>query len=234
VSARAARVRLRRPVAAARAALAAGALCAVILLSGCQDLFNSLFDNGAPTGVTASDGDYADSISVSWGEPDLKSEKWNGATVSYYEIDWSGAVSGSNTTSGTSYSISTAGNQGQYVTVQVTTHLSSGISGAPASDTGFALDTQDLLWLDGGKSYSFTGNQWYVTMLQKGFTYTFDFASPGGSVEFCPYKSLDNIHTMGPGPSSSLQWTCDDSGNLHKFYVHVIGPAPSFTATYSY
>jgi hypothetical protein len=219
--------------------LAAAGLGAMIALSGCQDILNSILDNAAPTGLSASDGDYADSIYVSWGAPNISSDKWAGYSIVGYDISWTGPLS--NTVSllanVTNYSI-TAGNlvSASKYNITVTTKLSAGsLSGGSATDTGFALPAQqDLIWKDGGGNYTVSGGeQWYVTMLQKGFTYNFDFGGGSGTVEFYPYKSLTLAGSTGTG--SSVSWTCDAEGNGHKFYVHVVPSAPgTFTASYSF
>ena len=101
------------------------------------------------------------------------------------------------------------------------------ISGSPegsSSDKGFAMDSETLFWPDGGKDYAMTGaSRWYVTMLQEGFAYRFDFGASSGNVAFYPYKSLDLIDTgtASAPPSSTVDWKCDEGGNGHKFYVHV-------------
>jgi hypothetical protein len=216
------------------ALLLGGALLAAILcLTGCQDFFNGLFDTAAPTGVHASDGEYPDSIQVSWGAPSLSSDKWKDKSIDGYEVSWSGPTSGSAFAGGTSYSIRTGLVQAAYYTITVKTRVSGSWEGS-AQDTGFALDTQDLLWYDGGSSYQLPQvSDWYLTMLQKGFTYTFTF--PGtGSVSFCPYKSLDPVYTTEIG--SSVSWTCDQDGEGHKFFIKVMPSAwpSSVTASYGF
>ena len=215
-------------------------LAASALLMGCQDLLNALSDSAAPTGVSASDGDYADSIFVSWGTPSLSSDKWAGYTITGYDLSWDGPSGhGSHFVlgSGTSYSIPVAtSDQAKSYSVTVQTNFSGGsASGGSASDTGFALPpTQDLLWYDGGKVYSLASDQWYVTMLQKGFTYNFNFASGGGNVEFYRYKTLDSVGGPVAASPSVASWTCDDGGKANKFYVHVVTSSPSYTASYGF
>jgi len=211
------------------------ALACALSLPGC-DLVNAIMDNGAPMGVSASDGDYANSISVSWSAPSLSSDKWKGYSVSHYEVSWnSESDSGyADNVYWTSFTISPA-IQAQCYTVTVTAVLSGGwLSGGSSSDTGFALDTQELTWPDGGAAHAVGGtSQWYVTMLQRGFAYRFDFdGAVGGTVQFYPYKSLDPLAAVTL-PAGSPTWTCDEDGAGHKFYVKVQpdSPGTGFAAT---
>jgi hypothetical protein len=201
-----------------------------LALSGCQDILNSLLDNGAPTGVNASDGDYKDSIEVSWGAPNLSSDKWKGSFVTGYSISWSGpaGASGSARTSGTGCSIPVASaNRAQYFDVTVTSEITGDAgSGASDYDTGFAMDAKELIWPDAGATYNVSGTeQWYMTMLQKGFAYSFDFGPGTGVVEFYPFKTLDLDHAELAAAAPA--WTCDENGASHKFYVRVQPSASS-------
>jgi hypothetical protein len=216
-------------------------LAAALALAGCQDLFNGLVGNAAPTGVSASDGDYANQVYVSWTAPSLTGDTWKDYTVSNYRVSWTGPTAGWDYAAGTSYAISVIdADRAKKFTVTVESRLSLGgapaVSGGSASDTGFALDATDLIWYDGGRDYTVSGTDaWYVTMLQKGFKYSFDISSGGGTVEFYPYKSLDIVHaTSDIGAIQS--WTCDDSGAGHKFYVHITPSAAgaSFHASYGF
>jgi hypothetical protein len=215
---------------------------ALAALGGCTDLFNAIMDNPAPTGVSASDGDHTDSIEVSWGAPNLSSDKWKDYRVLRYDISWNGPSSGSDTTNGTSYSIAVSTqDRARLFTVTVESILvvpgGGTESGGTSSDDGFAILTEDLLWRDGGQAYGITGaDMWYVTMLQKGFIYSFNFASgQTGSMEFYDYKSL-SPQRGSTGVGQSPAWTCDQSGAGYKFYVHVkpIAPGATFTATYGF
>lgn len=206
------------------AAIAAAALAATVFLAGCQDIVNDIFDTGAPTGLSASDGDYADSVEVSWSAPSLTSDKWKGKSITHYRVAWTGPSSGSKTTNSTSCSIPVSiDNRATYYEVTVTTVIS-WVDEGSTSDKGFAMDSETLFWPDGGKDYAMTGaSRWYVTMLQEGFAYRFDFGASSGNVAFYPYKSLDLIDTgtASAPPSSTVDWKCDEGGNGHKFYVHV-------------
>lgn len=220
-------------------ALLTGALSTVALLSGCQDIFNALLETGAPVGVDASDGEYADRIEVHWGAPSLTGEKWEGKSLTGYTLSWSGPDSGEVVLppdrSSYSISVSAADRAAMYdITVESEIdHMNEG----SAADTGFALETFDLLWYDGGSDYSFTGaDRWYVTMLQEGFDYTFAFENGKiGRVEFYAYKTLDKLADTGAdGPAPA--WTCDEDGNGHKFYARVVPSTPgaSFRASYGF
>jgi hypothetical protein len=220
-----------------RARVAVLALASALGLAGCQEIFNSIFDTAAPTGVSASDGEHPDSIEVSWGTPSLTSDKWKGYEISGYDLSWDGPGADPGFVSGNSCSIRVDSfNRATEYLVTVTTRFKGGSSGGSASDEGFALDTEPLLWADGGRPYAIAGvDRWYVTMLQKGFTYTFDFpAATTGPVEFCPYKSLERLHTI-PASGSSQAWTCDEDGAANKFFVHVAPGAPTtFIASYGF
>jgi hypothetical protein len=214
------------------------------LLAGCQDFWNGLLDNPAPSGVKASDGDYANEIQVSWSAPGLSSDAWKDYEVDHYDIDWSSeSDSGSDSRAWTDYSIPVSeANRAHKYEVTITSKLrlkggAGSITGGFASDTGFALDTEDLIWQDGGSTYTIAGaDRWYVTMLQRGFSYSFDFAAGTagtGSIEFYPFQSLDMID---PAPSSATiqSWTCDKGGKAGKFYVRVLpASSGSFVARYS-
>lgn len=211
----------------ARPAVLAAALAATIALVGCQDILNSLLDSGAPTGLNASDGDYGDSISVSWSAPDLSSDKWKGYSVDHYYVSWD---SGNYWTTSTSCTIRSVTPAVSYtVTVEAVLDPSGGGS---ASDTGFAMDADDLKWYDGGRSYDVSsGEQWYVTMLQKGFSYRFT-GSAVNSVEFYPFKTLESVDSIS---SSPFIWKCDEDGTWNKFYVKVnANAAGNFTAQCDY
>jgi hypothetical protein len=211
--------------------VAAACLFLSAALTGCEDIFNAIIDSPAPTGVTASDGEYADSIYVSWTAPSLSSDKWKDHTVSSYRVSWSSdADSGSYWTTSTSYTIHVdPANRAKEYSVTVETFLSPSGSGS-ASDTGFALDTKPLIWPDEGASYTVSGaDQWYVTMLQRGFAYRFDFTPGTGVVEFYPFKTLDLDHAEAAAAAPT--WTCDEEGKNHKFFIRVQPGAPGdFTA----
>ncbi len=213
------------------------AIIASLGLSGCKDLFNALTDSAAPTGLSASDGDYANTIQVSWGAPSLSSDKWQGYSVTGYNVSWTGPVSSSTFVTGTSYPIAVLNaNRAQSYHVKVETVLSPASTGEYATDDGFALDTESLVWYDGGSNYTMAGtDRWYVTMLQKGFTYSFVFPSAAGTVDFYNYKTLDSAHSSAPA-ATSQSWTCNENGTGHKFYVHVTPGSPdlSFHASYGF
>jgi hypothetical protein len=214
----------------ARSAVLAAAIAATLALAGCQDILNSLLDTGAPTGLSASDGDYSDSISVSWSAPDLSSEKWKGYSVDHYYVSWDSGYYWTTSTSCTILSVTPA--VSYTVTVEA---VLDPLGGGSASDTGFAMDADDLKWYDGGRSYDVSsGDQWYVTMLQRGFSYRFAFAdSAAGSVEFYPFKTLESV--AGPISGTSPTWICDKDGTWNKFYVKVrANAASSFTAQCDY
>lgn len=211
-----------------------------LALLGCQDVVNSLLDNGAPTGVSASDGDYASEIQVSWGAPSMSGDKWKDDSIQDYLVSWSSANDTRNaTTTSTSYSIpiTNDADRAQMYTVTVTARFKNYGTGVSASDEGFAIDTEDLIWRDGGSNYTITGNdRWYVTMLQKGFTYSFAFpVGEKGTVSFYPYKTLNEVNkTSDAGNVQS--WKCDEDGASHKFYVKVDpdSPSSSFGAAFSF
>jgi hypothetical protein len=221
------------------AALAFAAL-ASLALSGCEDVLNSLLDNAAPTGVDASDGDYPNSISVSWSAPSLSSDTWKGYTIDHYDVSWSWA-SGTGydyDVSSTSTTINGVSEAVEYdITVTAILRSPGGgtETGGSASDTGFAMDASPLVWYDGGANYAAgSGDSWYVTMLQEGFAYRFAFIGTG-SAEFYPYESLDSL--AGTETSSSVSWTCDSKGKHHKFYVKITqsGSDPFFAkCSYGY
>jgi hypothetical protein len=217
------------------ARLAALALLAASLLLGCQDAFNAIFDNAAPTGVSASDGEHANSIEVSWSAPNLSSDKWKDDSVIGYTVSWdAGLLPNSGFAASTSFSIKV---DPEYravpYNVTVETILKSG-AGGRASDTGFALETEPMIWADGGKEYTIAGvDRWYVTMLQKDFTYSFAFSSDPSDIEFCPYKSLSAVHTATDS-GSARSWKCDEDGASHKFYIHVMPGSANRTFRASY
>ena len=213
------------------------AIIASLGLSGCKDLFNALTDSAAPTGLSASDGDYANTIQVSWGAPSLSSDKWQGYSVTGYTITCAALGLNSFPVPGTSYTINVSDAQrAQKYTVRVDTVLLPASSGEYATDDGFAIDTENLIWHDGGRNYTMAGpDRWYVTMLQKGFTYSFVFPSAAGTVDFYNYKTLDSAHSSAPA-ATSQSWTCNENGTGHKFYVHVTPGSPdlSFHASYGF
>jgi len=215
---------------ARRAACLAASCLAALCLGGCQDIFNSILHSPAPVGVEASDGDYPNRIEVSWSAPDLSDESWEGAEVNYYEVDWG---TGSGTTSSTSYTIYPVSAATEY-SVTVTAHLDTGETGS-ASDSGFAMDAEKLVWAAGGSSYTISGEQWYETMLQEGFSYRFAFeGATTGSVAFYPYESLDELHSIGS--ANAVTWNCDEDGEGSRFYLRVSasGYPATFTATCDY
>ncbi|MFH2114016.1 MAG: hypothetical protein ABIJ86_05875 [Spirochaetota bacterium] len=210
-------------------------------LVSCEDLFNSIFDTAAPTSLKASDGKYANRIEVSWSAPDLSSEKWNGKSVDGYIVRWWGPENDSAEISAglTSFTINVdPANRAKEYQIEVTTVVDGGEKGS-STDSGFALETFDLIWKDGGADYNFTGNdRWYVTMLQKGFRYDFTFRE-GETVwiQFYKYVSLDLIHETGvSGESNSLSWVCDENGDWHRFYVRVVPSTPGadFRASFGF
>ncbi|HOX31873.1 MAG TPA: fibronectin type III domain-containing protein [Spirochaetales bacterium] len=218
---------------ARRAAFLAASCLASLSLGGCQDLFNAILHSPAPVGVEASDGDYPDRISVSWSAPDLSDESWDGAEVSYYEVEWSweGGSGSSSHLYSTSYTISSVAEAEEYY-VTVAAHLDTGETGS-ASDSGFAMDAEKLVWASGGSSYTISGERWYETMLQEGFSYRFAFSATG-SVAFYPYESLDELHSIGS--ANAVTWNCDEEGEGSKFYLRVSasGYPATFTASCDY
>jgi len=212
------------------AGLGLAVIMAAFALAGCQDVMNSLFDTAAPTGLSASDGDYENSVHVSWGAPNLSSEKWIGYSTAYFVIEWSstGGDSGSEgPVLSTSYPITVSpAYRAQYYDVTVTAFLNQPgggvVSGGSESERGFALEaTTDLVWPDGAAVYNVAdGEQWYVTMLQEGFSYSFDFDGANiGDITFYPYRELDI--DKGPLSGSMVTWLCDSGGAGNKFYVRV-------------
>ena len=115
---------------------------------------------------------------MSWGTPNISSDKWAGKSIAGYDVSWDGGplprfahVSGNSC----SIHVDDAYRALSYE-VTVKTVFQGGSSGGFASDSGFAISTQDLIWRDGGSNCSpAAAEQWYVTMLQTGFTYRFDF-----------------------------------------------------------
>jgi len=213
------------------------AVAAALALSGCAEIFNAVFDTGAPSGVSASDGDNANSVDVSWGAPNLSSEKWKGKRVDYYKVTWSfaGGSSGSGTASSTSYSVPALdSDRAKVCSVTVQTYISGWGEGS-ASDDGFALLTEELLWLDGGALHTVAGSDvWYVTMLQRGFTYSFDFGAPGtGSVTFYDYKNITTPEAAFSG-LPRVDWLCNTTGNWYKYYVHVTPASVGTSVTASF
>jgi hypothetical protein len=209
-------------------------------LVSCEDIFNSIFDTGAPGTLTASDGKYADRIEVSWSAPSLSSGNWEGKSVTGYLVEWTGPDA---PTSGTAnipadqthftIVVDPVHRAKEYV-VEVTSVIDGSWEGS-SSDTGFALETYDLIWEDGGSNYSFPGSdRWYITMLQKGFRYDFAFLSgETGWIEFYDYGTLDVVHGTGltgvSGEVASPSWICDEDGAGHKFYVRVVPLTPDAT-----
>ena len=214
-----------------------------LLLTGCEEVLNTILDNPVPVGLEATDGEYKDRIEVSWTEPSLTSDKWEGYEITGYDISWSagGDVSGFFHTDSTSHSIEVlVGNRARLYNIEVTT-IVEGPGGeseeASSSDTGFALETQELLWYDGGREYSCAGNDaWYVTMLQEGFSYSFAFdGGETGFVEFYRYKTLEPLlATTDSGTTPS--WKCSGGGDWNKYYVRVVpsSPGTTFRAAYGF
>ncbi|MFH2113926.1 MAG: hypothetical protein ABIJ86_05390 [Spirochaetota bacterium] len=132
-------------------------------------------------------------------------------------------------------------NRAEEYVIEVTTEVDGQLEGS-SSDTGFALETYDLIWKDGGADYSVPGaDRWYVTMLQRGFRYDFTFeGEETGWIQFYEYGSLDVIHETGEtgvsGESNSLSWVCNENGDWHKFYVRVVSSSldASFHASYGF
>ena len=168
----------------------------------------------------------------------MSGDKWKDDSIDGYTVSWDeGSGLRSGYTTSTSFSIPVAVmDRALPYTVTVTTDFRISSSSPSASDEGFALDTEPLLWVDGGKSYSISGaDRWYVTMLQRGFTYNFDFGAGTGTVEFCPYKSLDRITTPTTTPGFTQSWTCDSDGAGYKYFIRVAPTgASSFTASYAF
>ena len=211
-------------------------------LVSCDDIFNTIFDTGAPTSLSASDGKYANRIEVSWSAPSLSSDKWQDSKVTGYMVEWywsegPGSFYAYPSANTTNFSIHVGPeNLAKEYQVIVTTEIDDNYAGS-ASDTGFALETYDLIWQDGGADYSFSGaDRWYVTMLQKGFRYDFDFREgETGWIEFYEFGSLEKIgdtRDIEPtGVKTNPSWVCDEDGAWHKFYVRVVpAVAPDTTS----
>jgi len=221
-------------------AIAAFALIAAAsAFSGCADILNSLLDNAAPKGVTASKGDYPDRIQVSWSPPDLSSQKWQGYSVYRYLVTWSGPIDESDFTSDTSYSIYVPpADVAMMFDVKVTAILTGGgQDGGSSGDSGFAMNASPLVWYDGGGEYQVSGSDaWFETMLQPGFSYNFAFAGrTTATVEFYAKGTLGPVLGTA-GPPASPSWTCDSQGSGNRFYVHVIpsSAGAQFTASYGF
>jgi len=215
--------------------------CVSLLLSSCEEVINTILDNPAPLGLEATDGEYADRIEVSWLEPSLTSDKWEGYEIVRHDITWSAeGVSGSSHTHSTSFDISVSlGDRAKLYDIRVTTIVEGpgDTEEASSSDTGFALETEELLWYDNGREYGLTGNDaWYVTMLQKGFTYSFAFGGgETGLVEFYRYETLEPLlATTESGTTPS--WKCSGGGDGNKYYVRVVPSTPgaAFRAGYGF
>jgi len=219
-------------------------LWSFFLLTGCEEVINTILDNPAPMGLEVSDGEYPDRIEVSWIEPSLTSDRWEGWEITGYDISWSadGGISGFFHTGSTSYSIDVSiDERAKLYDIEVTTIVEGPVGGdteeASSSDTGFALETRELIWYDGGYEYNFSGDDaWYVTMLQKGFTYSFAFSNgETGFVEIYRYKTLEPLleaTATGINPS----WKCSGDGDWNKYYVRVVPTSPGavFHAAYGF
>ena len=216
----------------------AGTVTALFLLLGCQDILNAMLDSAAPTGMSASDGDYPDRIQVSWGAPSLSGDKWKGYEIAGYNVTWNGPTANPGMIYGTSCSIHIDNiYRATKYTVTVETRFSPSSptsSGGSVSDDGFAIDTENLVWYDGSRDHTMAGSdRWYVTMFQKGFINSFVFPSAIGTVDFYKHKTLDLVHASS-SPASVQSWTCDADGAGHKFYVRVQTNSPTFRASYGF
>ncbi len=208
----------------------------------CEDFWNTVLDIPAPIALSVSDGDYSNSLEVNWASPSLASDKWEGYSIKEYKITWTGPFSGSTTTEGTSYTIYVSSeDRAEIFQVSVSLTLKTPLGGTEtagsASDTGFAMDAKKLVWQDGeGVRHSFSGeDQWYTTMLQKGFKYTLDFDdSTQASLSVYAYKTLSPVIVSLP-QGNEAAWLCNDFGNNGKFYIQVRPETPGagFRATYN-
>ncbi len=223
---------------------------ALLTLSSCDVIIGAILNSHAPTGVEASDGEYADRVVVDWNAPSFSEEDEATHTVTGYTVSWSGAVTGSVSTTSTSYTIGgmNIGDRALAVYVTVTAHIDvSGGSGETASnsDEGFALQSRDLVWNpswttaalpnDSGSDAGYDGDTWFVTMLQKGFQYHFDTGTDGDTISFYDYESVDSpVDSVATASGGLATWTCDDNGNGHKFYVRVHSASGIMDCTYSY
>ena len=217
------------------------ALITMASLVSCEDILNSILDTGAPTSLKASDGKYADRIEVSWTAPSLSGDKWTGRSVDEYIVRWWGPDNNPDgtPTHQTNFQIPVSvANRAKEYEIEVTTVVDGWEEGS-SSDTGFALETFDLIWKDGGADYEFTGaDRWYVTMLQKGFRYDFEFEEGGiDRIQFYEFGTLDMVHEIvATGVNELPSWVCDENGARHKFYVKVMTsmPAASFRASFGF
>lgn len=197
----------------------------IFSLTSCEEMINAMLNSDSPT-VTMSQGTHTNSIDISWTAP----SKDNITILSYnirYGTSEFALGSATNVGLATTYSIPASNATYYYAEVQAIYRddVTNKEETSNWSNTakGFAMDSTKLTWLTSSTQWDLPSSieNWFTTMLQKGYTYTFIGIQNDTEIEV--YKEgdisspLQILTTLGTG----LTWRCTETGNNGKFYFKV-------------
>jgi len=197
----------------------------IFSLTSCEEMINAMLNSDSPT-VTMSQGTHTNSIDISWTAPSKKD-----ITILSYNIRYgtSEFALGTATNVGlaTTYSIPASNATYYYAEVQaiyrddITNKEET--SNWSSTAKGFAMDSTKLTWLSYSTQWNLPSSieNWFTTMMQKGYTYTFIGISNTTEIEI--YKEGDissPVKTLSTS-GTAISWTCNETGNYGKFYFKV-------------
>ncbi len=216
---------------------------AIAALVGCSAVIEAILLPDAPSSLAATDGEYGDSIVLTWNAPDATDDSGNERTVSHYEIDRSPGFSLFTPTStfddGTSWSDDdvSVGTLYRYrVRAVFDDSLGSDRSNYSVSDTGFAMDAVAVRLhpTPAVYQYALDDDGWFSFPLQRGWRYHIAATSGavseetvtllyGSSLTVIPGSARETttVTTKGGLDIPAVAFTAPDSETV---YVHVQGP----------
>lgn len=191
-------------------ALGLASLC--VVLTGCPQLFDALFNSEAPQSLSATQG-QGNGISLSWSEPNL--EEGDERSVVSYDVSRDGSFLATETsTSYTDSSVPPAQRHSYTVSANFDDSSASGES-SPASGWYVPGEPLELLTSLGGPRFGpgtrVTTDGWFRTLVVEGWTYHFD-ASGATTLSVASWDHPWNQVSLGS--STSFTWTADRTGKV--------------------
>lgn len=190
-------------------------------LTGCVQVFDSVFNSVNPHSLSASRGEGT-RIDLGWVAPDLEED---GPSVDRYRIYRDGMVVG--TSSSPAWSDSDV-EYGRKYSYEVDAELSNGSdTGTSNADTGWCVSSTRLqLGKQTAPRTTRTSTGWYKTLVAEGWTYRF-VSSVGGPLDV--FDIDDPEERIARGTDGTLTWVSDRS---ELVWISVPAETASVTAWY--
>ncbi|HTH13914.1 MAG TPA: hypothetical protein VMB23_05925 [Spirochaetia bacterium] len=178
-----------------------------VLLTGCPQAFDGLFNQSNPHSLSASTGEGT-GISLSWSAP--KTSSGDEIKVSTYNLFRDETIIASPSGTGwTDYGVAPADSHSYRVTANLS---AGGTSGSSNSASGWYVPAKPLEWGDGPGVFSTPGTVsvapgegWFKTLLVLGWTY--HLGSTPGTVEIRDWDSPETV--LGSFTGGSFTWNGD-------------------------